>query len=156
MNDIKREKEAGLYIGETSRSLFERVEEHMESARRFDSKSFIMKHWASSHPELTRHPKIKFKVVKRHSSALTRLIHEEIRIDGSGNLNSKSEWRYNRKSRLTVEKAPWQEKTKQREEAEAEEQESKIIESLKSRFHIKRTDMRGNTKGESKDSLNRQ
>ena len=108
-NGDRDAKDIWLYVGETSRSLHERASEHHESAMRIDKKSFVMKHWANSHPDYSRHPKRKFSVVKRHKSALNRLIHEAIRINETGNLNSKAEWRYNRKTRLVVEGIQWKE-----------------------------------------------
>ena len=42
----------GVYIGETSRTIHERSMEHVSDARTFSSKSYIVKHWMSVHPEL--------------------------------------------------------------------------------------------------------
>ena len=82
----------GRYVGETSRTLSERVGEHGKSLNRMESKSFIFKHWALSHPESLEPPKFKFSVIRAHKDPLTRLVHESIRISEVDNLNSKSEW----------------------------------------------------------------
>ena len=47
---------SGVYIGETSRSLHERAFEHLKEAEGFGSKSHILKHWMTSHPELNSLP----------------------------------------------------------------------------------------------------
>ena len=67
----------------------------------------MIKHWANDHPGDDSCPIFRFKVVKCHVDALSRLLHEAIRIDYNGHLNSKSKWRYNRKTRLEVADVPW-------------------------------------------------
>ena len=39
----------GVYVGETSRSLYERSLEHLEDAEKHKSGSHIFKHWALAH-----------------------------------------------------------------------------------------------------------
>ena len=137
-NKVRARDDVGLYIGETSRSLFERVGEHENLAANFDKKSFIMKHWVASHKNLPRHPEMKYSVERRHKSALTRLLHEAIKIDEEGNLNSKSEWRYNRKSRLVLENTPWEERILTQKEEEKEKREQLVLEELKSKFYVEK------------------
>ena len=86
------EGEPNTYIGETSRTLAERVEEHHASCRRMESKSFMFKHWSDKHRNEEHPPEFKFSVVKTHSEPMSRLIHESLKISQTGNLNSKSEW----------------------------------------------------------------
>ena len=99
----KLECDVGKYIGESSRTLAERSSEHMRGAKSFDSENFIIKHWVLHHPELERRPRIRFKVIKTFRDPLSRLVAESVLIDKLSNLNSKSEWRNNRVSRLVVE-----------------------------------------------------
>ena len=94
----------GKYVGETSRTLKERVDEHRKSFNRMENKSFMLKHWAGSHPDVIEPPKFKFSVVRAHKDPLSRLVHEAVRISNVGTLNSKSEWGGYQIPRLSVEK----------------------------------------------------
>ena len=49
-------RRSGIYIGETSRSLSERMSEHEGDARKFDKGSHIIKHWMECHPTLREIP----------------------------------------------------------------------------------------------------
>ena len=42
---------SGIYIGETSRSLYERANEHFNDAMGFTEKSHMVKHWMSCHEQ---------------------------------------------------------------------------------------------------------
>ena len=85
-------KHAGKYIGESSRTLYERVGEHRAALRRWDESSFMFKHWALKHPNLDTPPEFKFKVLRKHDGPLGRLVHEAVEISNSATMNSKSEW----------------------------------------------------------------
>ena len=100
----------GLYLGETGRTLFERVNEHIALYRNHDFSSFMFKHWALNHPESVSAPKFVFKVVKKHKDVLSRMVHEAILIGKHASMNSKSEWRGFQVKRLTIEKTDWQTK----------------------------------------------
>ena len=100
----------GRYIGETYRTLYERSLEHVSALRRFDSSSFMVKHWSSCHPLSDKPPEFRFKVVQKHKDALSRKIHEAVRISNCAALNSKSEWGRLKLSRLTVDKSEWEQK----------------------------------------------
>ena len=93
----------GIYVGQTSRTLYERANEHQKSIKRYENSSFMFKHWASAHPELITAPEFDFKVVRKHKDPLSRLVHEAVKINDLGVLNSKSEWNCYRIARLTVE-----------------------------------------------------
>ena len=95
-------KHQGRYVGETSRSLSERSKEHLAAARRFDTGSFIVKHWALKHPELNKAHDIRFSVLKTHKDPLSRMISKAIKILDLATLNSKFEWRGYRIGRLTI------------------------------------------------------
>ena len=93
---------AGVYIGETSRTLNERATEHVTAAGRLDTDNFITKHWASNHRGLTEPPRIQFKVLRRFKDALSRQVSEAIWIEQKANLNSRTEWGKNSLTRLKV------------------------------------------------------
>ena len=61
---VSSEFKRQLYVGETSRSLRERSEEHVIKGNKIDPGSFIAKHWRKSHPNDTTAPKFVFKVSK--------------------------------------------------------------------------------------------
>ena len=78
----------GLYIGESSRTLYERADEHMKKLRRMEDSSCLFKHWAIQHPELVEAPKFMFKVIKKHGDPLSRMVHEAITIVKCASMNS--------------------------------------------------------------------
>ena len=47
----------GTYIGETSRSIFERASEHVEAAKNLEVDSHMAKHWFTDHPQEPEVPK---------------------------------------------------------------------------------------------------
>ena len=75
--EIRRE---GVYIGETSRSLYERSKEHVADAKSFKEGSHIVKHWLSSHEEDKEQPEFIFKKISSHKDCLSRQIAEAILI----------------------------------------------------------------------------
>ena len=83
----------GGCIGETSRMIHERSMEHMSDARSFSSKSHIVKHWMSVHPELYIPPDMAFKITAMFKVCLSRQGAEALRINYSKDelLNSKGE-----------------------------------------------------------------
>jgi len=93
---------AGTYIGETGRSLYERSREHLEDAFERKPVSHIFKHWAINHPDCKDMPRFQFKVVNCLKSSMDRQIMEAIRISTDGELNSKCEWRQNQLKRISV------------------------------------------------------
>ena len=95
-------------MGETSRTLAERSEEHVRGYRRSDTSNFMFKHWANCHPDLIDPPQFQFTVIKAYRDAMSRLVHEAVRIPKRASLNSKSEWGGYKLARLTVEKPEWE------------------------------------------------
>ena len=53
----------GTYTGETSRSVQERVKEHLEQAKSMETESHIAKHWFLKHQELEEPPEFRFRLV---------------------------------------------------------------------------------------------
>ena len=95
------------YIGETSRSVYERSWEHVHSMEQLQTSSHMLKHALEKHGEEEDLEKIQFgvKVIRYTRSAFERQVMESVIIQDERNhniLNSKSE--YNRCSlpRLTA------------------------------------------------------
>ena len=100
----------GRYIGETSRTLYERSAEHFGALNRLDTSSFMFKHWSIHHKHEVSPPKFKFRVVKGACDPLTRMIFKAVSIAKSATMNSKSEWNSYKITRLTVEPEEWEKK----------------------------------------------
>ena len=113
--DGKKEQEKklkdgqGIYVGESSRSLYERAREHEADKLNKAEDSHQIKHWLTDHPELLSPPKFRFKVIQTFKDPLSRQLAEAVRIDlrGPGVLNSKSEYSRCRVPRLTVDMEGW-------------------------------------------------
>ena len=108
-------KERGVYVGESSRSLYERTKEHLEDARKDTPDSHIRKHWRECHPEDEQMPHFRFKIVKTFKDSLSRQVAESVRIDmRDGVINSKAMYIRNRLPRLEVEKPEWERNEEER------------------------------------------
>ena len=70
----------GIYIGESSRSIAERTNEHFNDAESFAKKSHVIKHWIKSHPELNTAPPFKVKKLRQYKDCLSRQVGEAIAI----------------------------------------------------------------------------
>jgi hypothetical protein len=101
----------GVYVGETSRSMYERSKEHQRDKELRSEDSHQIKHWAMDHPELQSPPKFKFKIISTFGDPLTRQIAESVRIERSGLeiLNSRSEYSRCRIPRLRIDMEGWKE-----------------------------------------------
>ena len=99
-SDDNKKKAAVKYIGETSRSAFERFKEHREDFKGIEAGSHILKHYLESHREIPMDElEMKMKVLKKYKNSFERQIGESIWInhnlkEGTILLNSKNE--YNR------------------------------------------------------------
>ena len=95
-----------LYVGESSRSLQERIKEHWGSYKRKEEGSHIRKHQDLQHPG--EEPNFLVKAVSFHRTALGRQIREAVRIRRRGGegriLNSKAEFNRSYIPRLVVDK----------------------------------------------------
>ena len=93
-----------LYVGESSRSLSERVGEHWEAYRGKKENSHIWKHQLLCHGG--EKPDFLFKVVRGYRTALSRQVGEAVRIRRRGGeggiLNSKGEFNRCQITRLTL------------------------------------------------------
>ena len=93
-----------VYVGESSRSSFERGNEHATAYKNNKSDSHMFKHATNEHPGEPK-PKFQFKVVKTFQSSLMRQVSEAVRIRRRGDSILNSKGVYNRCSlpRLVVE-----------------------------------------------------
>ena len=95
-----------LYVGESSRTIYERSREHLAGAKKKQKNNHMVKHLELSH-EGRGKPDFVFKVVKFHRTALARQVAEAVRIRRRGGegavLNSKGEFSRCHIPRLRVE-----------------------------------------------------
>ena len=76
-NENKKER-VGVYVGESSRSLHERMSEHEDDARAFREGSNIVKHWMESHPSLDRFPPFRYRIKRTFKDCLSRQVNEAV------------------------------------------------------------------------------
>ena len=85
-----------LYIGETSRSAYERGQEHLKDFEFKRTKSHYLRHAVECHPTVQPEKlKFKMKILSCHRSAFERQIREAVMIDifsGPNLMNSKIEY----------------------------------------------------------------
>ena len=103
----------GIYVGESSRSLYERTREHVADRVGRKEESHQVKHWLLDHGELKEPPEFKFRLVRSFKDPMSRQLSEDVRIELRGNdiLNSRAEYNRSRVPRLRVDLEGW-EKTK--------------------------------------------
>ena len=107
------EEKTYRYIGETSRSAYERAREHLRDLREMDTGSHLLKHIIQKHMENPKEVEFRMKILSNHYTAFSRQISEAVKINrnkGPFLLNSKSE--YNRSSlpsiKTSEKKSPWE------------------------------------------------
>jgi hypothetical protein len=54
----------GIYVGETSRSLYERAKEHEADRNKTSKESHQVKHWLIGHQDLLAPPKFRFSIIQ--------------------------------------------------------------------------------------------
>ena len=140
----------GVYVGESSRSIFERAKEHVAGRNSLDEDNHQIKHWISSHEDLLAPPKFKFKIVKTFQDPLTRQLAEAVRIElrGEDILNSKSEFSRCRVPRLRIDMEGWQKKTGDKDERKRKDEQS--IQLEEDHHHLIEEER---LRGEAEDSL---
>ena len=118
-NSCRKCKESGetiKYIGETSRSTYQRSAEHLQDLMSSKEGSHMAQHIRDKHPELQgtitsakqAAEVFKMQIVRKHSNCMTRQIHEAIRIARAGEtvLNNKDEYTRCTIPTLSVSKMP--------------------------------------------------
>ena len=111
-----------VYVGESSRSIFERAGEYWQDVMSGKIESHMWKHWQTDHPGIEGLPKFKIRLVKVCQDALSRQVGESVRIDlrGGNVLNSKTEYSRCRLPRLTIDRDEWK-KAKKLEKSKVKE-----------------------------------
>ena len=135
IKEKKKEIRSFKYIGETSRSAYERGFEHIDKMTSLNSKSMLLRHKLDQHPDEDLE-KIKWgmKVIEFKRTAFERQIKEAVLIERESKnhtiLNSKSEWNMSTIPRLiaqTDNQEIWQkEEELRKEKAKEESYERKI------------------------------
>ena len=122
-------EEPNIYVGESSRSLYERTREHIKDGRDKTEDSHIAKHWEQEH-EGEDMPEFRFRIIRSFRDSLSRQVAESIRIDLRGEqvLNSKTVYSRNRLPRLGIEKPEWEREAEERwtRAAEAKKKEEEM------------------------------
>ena len=67
----------GIYLGKSSRSLFERTKEHHSDRESRKEESHQIKHWLTNHRELEEPPNFTFKAVQYFTDPMIRQIGED-------------------------------------------------------------------------------
>ena len=104
----------GLYIGETSRQIGTRIEEHLNNLKLWNKESFMLLHWMTEHGASAEPPPFSYKTLATHGDALSRQLHEAVLIRTKGDLNRKYEFASNELVRLQSKGYSWQEQKEQR------------------------------------------
>ena len=136
-----------IYVGESSRSIYERSKEHWAAVKSNKEDSHMVRHQLAEHHG--REPNFTMRTLKFFKSALTRQIAEAVRIrrrGGAGSiLNSKAEFDRCRIPRLVVEEQDLEE-MKRMEEQDENEQEKQLEEQAtawsKSKLNKKKEESR--------------
>ena len=94
----------GVYMGESSRTMYECGKEHQRDKDDKSDDSHQIKHWLLDHTEIEEPPRFKFKIVSTFKDPLTRQLAESVRIErrGTSILNCKSEYSRCKVTRLRV------------------------------------------------------
>ena len=119
-----------VYIGETSRSLYERAKEHYDGARKGEAKNHMVKHNLMEHGGEQK-PNFNMKARKYFRTALARQVAEAVLIRRRGGegaiLNSKGEFNRSYIPRLQVEEEP---EGAEEERRKGEEQTNRLLKEL--------------------------
>ena len=97
----------GVYVGETSHPVRERIIEHMDNLRLWSQTSLIITHWMLEHSTQTKPPEFNFKVLSAYPDALRRQISEGLNILDTGILSKKLESSQNKIHRMLTSKEYW-------------------------------------------------
>ena len=103
----EEEKKTAVYVGQTSRSMYERGQEHLMGLKKSQESSPLYKHVCEEHKGETT-VKFEMKIVKKHFSAFSRLVHEALVIERTSKandfliMNSKGEWGRSHLPRLSI------------------------------------------------------
>ena len=94
--------ESSWYVGETSRPVRMRANEHLNNLLELNTDSFMLTHWMNKHGFQMVPPEYKFKLLGCYKDPLSRQIAEAVFIEERGKLNRRSEFGVNHLHRLEV------------------------------------------------------
>jgi hypothetical protein len=78
----------GIYVVETSRSLYESANEYEADKKKTSEDSHQIKHWFTDQTDLLTPPKFRFTIIKSFQDPLSHHLSEAVRIDLRGeNIN---------------------------------------------------------------------
>ena len=117
----KEEEDESVYIGETSRSAYERLIEHERGHRKKEKDNPLWKHDHLLHKGEKQG--YRAKVLSQHRTPLERQIREFVNISNEKRrlMNSKNEWNGQGLTRLTVEGREEGEKSKREDDEHLQE-----------------------------------
>ena len=75
-----------LYIGETHRTMFDRMAEHFDKLDSKHKDSALMKHWTTIHPEMNKAPSFIPKKMGAYFTSTERQIREALMMEGGGQI----------------------------------------------------------------------
>ena len=141
----KAEVKLHKYIGETSRSTFERIREHLSAFQQISGKSFMVKHYVTDHAEEEMEEEMfGVRVIKYTRTAFERQILESVLIQDENKksfiLNSKSEYNRCALPRLTSKlgEHAYEEEKAAKEERRKEDELEEKIRRLRKEINVKR------------------
>ena len=145
------------YVGTSSRTMYQRGAEHLDGLVNKKESNALYKHIVDVHGG--EYVDFKMVVVKRHFSAMSRLLHESVRINRSARnpsiriLNSKAEFGFYNLPRLVVDATEEESKKVNSDKKKAEEggeEKKSFLDSLKTVLDSSNKDQKNNR--ESKES----
>ena len=71
----------GIYVGESSRSLYERTREHVADRLSRKEDSHQIKHWLLDHGDLQEPPEFKFRLIRSFKDPMSRQLSEAVKIE---------------------------------------------------------------------------
>ena len=96
--ECKANEVKATYIGESSRTFFDRAKDHIDALRTKNTSYGIVKHWMECHSQMEEPPNFSFHLMRRHRSAMDRQIFEAFAIEKEVNditMNNKAEFGHN-------------------------------------------------------------
>jgi hypothetical protein len=120
-------EQPSIYVGESSRSIYERSKEHWRDTTGRLEESHMHKHWISSH-QAEGEPTFAFKLVRKYRDSLSRQVGEAVRIQLRGNtLNSKAVFNRSRLTRLVIDR-DWELKLQEDRQKEESKRDRLMVE----------------------------
>ena len=119
----------GIYLGESSRSLYEHSKENLRDAESFDPGSHIVKHWMNEHPNMKDCLEFSFSILSRFRDSLSRQVAEAINIQYTKDqlLNSKTEYMANCLTRICIKENRFEEEKREKDRMKSRKRQSANI-----------------------------